>query len=139
MKTILCATRGGEASYQMQDKVIAMAKANKAALVFVFAVDVEFLNTTAAPILVDVESELDNMAEFLLLMAQERAKKAGVEARTIVKRGTLYEVLVETAAEEKADTIILGKPAKESRFAPEALQAFVTLLEETSGVKVEIV
>lgn len=139
MTKILCATRGGGSSYQTQDKVIARAKAEKAELVFVFAVDVEFLSTTAAPILVDVESELDNMAEFLMLMAQERAQKAGIEAKTIVKRGNLGDVLVEAAAEEKADVIVLGSPAEESRFAMEGLKAFAAAVEKASGVKVEIV
>lgn len=140
MGTIVCATRGGEASYRAQDKVIAMAKEQGSDLIFVFAVDTAFLDKTAAPVLVDVEPEIEHMAEFLLLMAQERAQKEDVEAKPVVKQGSLHDVLIETAAEHEADLIVLGSPGEEeSRFALEGLQEFAEALHEESGVEVKIV
>lgn len=140
MGTIVCATRGGEASYRTQDLVIEMAKRAGDKLVFVFAVDTHFLDKTHAPILVDVEQELDHMAEFLLLMAQERASKAGMEAEQVVKHGDLRDVLVETAQEQEATLIVLGRPGEEeSRFVLEGLQKFAAELQEASDVEVQIV
>lgn len=139
MGTILCATRGGEASYRTQDEVIALAKRDASELVFVFAVDTEFLDKTAAPILVDVKPEMEKMAEFLLLMAQERAAKSGIEAQAAVRHGTLRDVLIETADEYGASLIVLGSPAEESRFGLEDLQKFADELHEASGVKVQII
>ena len=140
MRKILCATRGGEASYRTQDMVIEMAKKAGDKLVFVFAVDTHFLDKTHAPKLIDVEQELNRMAEFLLLMAQERAAKAGIEAEQVVKRGELRDVLVETAQEQEATLIVLGSPnEEESRFALEGLQSFAAELQEAAGVDVRIV
>lgn len=140
MGTIVCATRGGEASYRTQDQVIQMAKREKSALVFVFAVDTAFLDKTAAPVLVDVEPEMENMAEFLLLMAQERAEKAGVQAQAVVMKGALRDVLLETAAEHDASLIVLGSPGEDqSRFEQEGLESFAADLREASGVEVKIV
>ena len=137
MGTIVCATRGGEASYRTQDKVIQVVK-EESALVFGFAVDTAFLDKTAAPILVDVEPDMEHMAEFLLLMAQERAAKAGVEAETVVKRGGLRDVLVETATERQGSLIVLGSPAEQSHFALEGLQKFAAEVQAASGVEVKI-
>ena len=139
MGTIVCATRGGEASYSTQDKVITLAKKDKSRLVFVFAVDTHFLDTTHAPILVDVQPELENMAEFLLIMAQERAAKAGVEAEQVVRHGSLADVLVETAKEKEASLIVLGSPVEEGRFAAEGLQKLAADLQEASGIEVRII
>lgn len=116
-----------------------MAKKQGAKLVFVFAVDTDFLNKTAAPILVDVVPEIENMAEFLLLMAQERAAKEGVEADTVAKVGKLRDVLLEAAAEREASLIVLGRPAEESHFPLEGLEAFADDLREASGIDVQIV
>jgi nucleotide-binding universal stress UspA family protein len=140
MRKILCATRGGEASYRTQDKVIEMAKTGGATLLFVFAVDMDFLGKTAAPILVDVENELENMAEFLLIMAQERAEKAGVEAEYVVRWGLLPDVLAEVATEQKVDLIVLGSPGEgENRFVMEGLEKFAASVHEASGTEVKIV
>jgi nucleotide-binding universal stress UspA family protein len=117
-----------------------MANEEKSTLVFIFAVDTDFLNKTAAPILVDVEPEMEHLAEFLLLMAQERAAKAGVEAEAVVKTGSLRDVLIEAATEHKASLIVLGSPGEEqNHFKLEDLQAFADGLREASGVKVKIV
>ena len=70
MGTILCATRGGEQSYGTQDAAIALAKQEGDALVFLYVVDVSFLNQTAAPMVIDVESRLEKLGRFQLKMAQ---------------------------------------------------------------------
>ena len=142
MGTIICATRGGEASYHTQDIVIEMAKVTGDKLVFVFAVDTHFLDKTSAPKLVDVGPELDHMAEFMLIMAQERAAKADIEAEQVVKHGDLRSVLLETAQEQHATLIVLGSPGNEGkrgRFVLEGLQDFAAGLQKDSGVEVQIV
>jgi nucleotide-binding universal stress UspA family protein len=88
---ILCLTRGGEASYPNQDGAIAIAKDLDEELLFLYISSVQFLDHSAAPKVVDIESELDEMGEFLLVMAQERAQKAGVKADILVRRGNFQE------------------------------------------------
>jgi len=96
MSTILCPTRGGEASYPNQDHAIQLAKEQDSALLFLYISNVEFLDRLSSPVLVDLESELIQLGEFVLAMAQERAEKAGVQADTVCKSGLFQEALFET-------------------------------------------
>lgn len=140
MGKILCATRGGEDSYQTQDKAIDLAKELGDTLVFLYVVDLHFLDKTAAPIMVDIEEEVINMGEFLLLMAKERAKEQGVIAETIYRKGNVREKIKSTANEICATLIILGQPGGEdSAFRMADLLAFAFAIESETGIKVKIV
>lgn len=108
---ILCPTRGGRDSYPNQDRAIALAKERGVGLKFLYITNVEFLDLTASPVLVDVEHELDEMGEFMLTMAQERAEKAGVTASTLLKHGHFREVLIEVIEDNQIDTVLLGSSA----------------------------
>ncbi|HIQ01546.1 MAG TPA: hypothetical protein EYH30_05385, partial [Anaerolineales bacterium] len=46
MGKILCATRGGEASYRTQDAAIALARERGDSLIFLYVVDTHFLDRT---------------------------------------------------------------------------------------------
>lgn len=140
MGKILCATRGGEASYRTQDAAIALAREQEDELLFLYVVDTGFLDKTERAVRPDVvAAEMEKMGEFLLLMAQERAQKQDVEASYILRRGRVREELKEAARDEKADQVVLGKPVgDESIFALEALQAFGVEIEAESGAKVLI-
>jgi len=135
MGKILCATRGGEASYRTQDKAIELALQRGDELVFLYVVNIEFLNKTAAPIVVDVATEIERMGEFLLAMAQERAREAGVEASLITRKGDVRQQIKAAAVEESVDLVVLGRPADEaSLFKLEALRAFAAEIEEETGI-----
>jgi len=110
--TILYATRGGEASYSNQDFVIALARERNADLLLLYVTDVQFFDRFARPVVIDVETEMEGLAEFLLLMAKERAEKAGVAATTIVRRGDFRTALEQTAREHRVSLIVLGSPAE---------------------------
>ena len=105
---ILCPTRGGEESYPNQDRAIALAKERGVDLLFLYITNVEFLGLTAAPILIDIETEMDEMGEFMLTMAKERAEKANVNADILVQRGRFNKVLVDVIEEYPIDTVVLG-------------------------------
>jgi nucleotide-binding universal stress UspA family protein len=139
MGKILCATRGGEASYRTQDKAIALAKERGDTLLFLYVADLHFLDKTAASIVVDVGNEVTKMGEFLLLMAQERAREAGVEASLITREGDVREQIKAAALEEGVDLVVLGRPTDEaSRFKLEALRAFAAEIEEETGISAVI-
>ena len=108
MDTILCPTRGGEASIPNQQRAIAIAKERGSELIFLHISNVEFLDNFASPVLVDMEAELENMGEFLLAMAQERAEKAGVQADTVVCHGVFREALKKVIEERQVTTVVLG-------------------------------
>jgi nucleotide-binding universal stress UspA family protein len=139
MGKILCATRGGEGSYRTQDGAIALAKEQGDDLIFLYVVDVSFLNQTAAPPVVDVDARLEKMGRFLLSMAQERAAAQGVEAQAVVRQGRLQEELSAEARELSADLIVLGRPLGETAIFDEAiLQAFAAILSAETGIEVRI-
>ena len=123
---ILCLTRGGEGSYPNQDGAIAIAKERGQDLMFLYISNIEFLDHTAAPKVIDIEAELDELGEFLLVMAQERASKAGVTAKTLVRRGFFREVLSEVIEENNFETVILGSSSGDTGIIDEDLLHEVT-------------
>ena len=110
-KIILCPTRGGKGSYPNQDRAIAIAKERGAEVLFLYITNLHFLGLTAAPKLIDIENELDELGEFMLTMAQERAENASVNALTLVKRGQFREILIDVIEEHQIDTVVLGSSA----------------------------
>ena len=141
MGRILCATRGGEASYRTQDAAIALAKERGDELLFIFVVDVCFLDKTARAVRPDVVAEeMSRMGEFLLAMAQERAQEQGVSADYLLRRGGFRDELKATAREEGVDLVVLGQPAGTgSAFVPADLEAFAAEIEAETGVETVIV
>lgn len=139
MGKILCATRGGEGSDQTQDGAIALAKERGDELHFLYVADVSFLSTTAAPLVVDVESRLEQLGRFQLVVAQERAAAQGIVAQAIVRRGRLGPELVAAAKELGATLIVLGRPLRQTAvFEDATLQAFAAALQAEIGVEVRI-
>lgn len=128
---ILCPTRGGEGSYPNQDRAIAIAKERGVGVLFLYISNVEFLDLTASPVLVDVEHEMDEMGEFMLAMAQERAEKVGVPASAIIKHGHFREALVEAIKEFQIDTVVLGSSAGGTGIV--TVSYLEDLIDEISG------
>ncbi len=139
MGMILCATRGGEASYPTQDTVIALTKEQGDELVFLYVADISFLNQTAAPVVVNVESRLEKLGHFQLVMAQERAAAQGIKAQAIVRTGHLRAELIAVAKEIGATIIVMGSSlGPDAAFEDLALQAFAADLQTETGVEVRI-
>lgn len=139
MGKILCATRGGEASYPAQDAVIALAKEQGDELVFLYVANISFLNNMSAPMVIDVESRLEKLGRFQLVMAQERAAAQGIIAQTIVRRGKLRAELVVLAEEIGATIIVMGRSlGPDAAFDDAALQVFAANLQTETGVEVRI-
>ena len=137
MGKILCATRGGEASYRTQDSVIAMAKERGDTVLFLYVVDTHFLDTTERAVRPEVVArEMSHMGEFLLAMACERAAKQGVEAKPVLRRGSLADALKEVAREENVSLIALGRPSgDESVFELANLQRLAEEIKQETGVE----
>ena len=133
---ILCPTRGGKGSYPNQDRAIAIAKERGAEVLFLYITNVQFLGLTAAPKLIDIENEMDEMGEFMLTMAQERAEKASVNAFTRVVRGQFREVLIDFIEEHQIDTVVLGSSAGGTGvITAEFIQELVDEISGKTGVE----
>ena len=140
MGIILCATRGGEASFRTQNAAIALAKERNEELAFLYVVDLNFLDKTAAPIVVDVENEISQMGKFLLLVAKERAIEQGVRTRILLSKGSIRDEIKKTARNIGASVVVLGRPAGEaSAFEISSLKAYSGEIELETGAEVKIV
>jgi nucleotide-binding universal stress UspA family protein len=141
MGKILCATRGGEASYKAQDAAIDLAIETGDELLFIFVVDTRFLDKTERAVRRDtVEREMDHMGEFLLVMALERANKKGIKASMLLEHGEFTEELIQTACNPEITTVVLGKPTGDgSLFSQEDLEAYAQKIESETGTKVVLV
>jgi len=140
MGKILCATRGGEDSYPAQDAVIALAKEQGDELTFLYVVDMSFLNQTAAPLVVDVESRLEKLGQFQLVMAQERAAAQGLTAQAIVRKGQLRAELAAAAQEINATLVVLGRSLGPTAvFKEAALNDFASEIEGETGIETRII
>jgi nucleotide-binding universal stress UspA family protein len=101
---------------------------------------VEFLDLTAAPILIDIETEMDDMGEFMLAMAQERAEKASVKATTLVHRGHFREVLIDVLEERQIDTVVLGISAGGTGVVTaEYIRELASEISDKTGVEFVVV
>ncbi len=140
MDKILCSTRGGEASILTQEAAIQRAKETGASLTFFFVTDVEFLAHANYGMRQDIViSEMDNMAEFLMVMAVERAEKAGVQAGYLIRHGQLERELKAAVREENFALVVLGRPeGEESAFKFSELRALAARIERDTGVEVWI-
>lgn len=137
MGTILCPTRGGEASYSNQDRAIALAKARGEKLVFLYVSDVRFLHKGSAAHLGTLETDLDEMGDFLMTMAQERAEQQGVAAEREVRRGSFREAIEEVVKVHNVTTVVLGTPGEEHRITTkDYLKSLASTLVEELGVEV---
>jgi len=136
MTKILCPTRGGKESHPNQDFAINFAKEHDAEILFLYVSEIRFLNRAGPAIVVDIEKEMDELGDFLLSMAQERAEKTGVLANATVRRGIFSKVLREVIVENKIDTVILGSAPEETGIVSyERLQELSEELSKELGVE----
>ena len=140
MGKILCATRGGEASLHAQNSAIALAKERGDELVFLYIIDLKFLDKTAAPIMVDVENELAQLGNFLLLVAKERAREEGIRTEALCRKGSVRTEIKKAAQEIGATLVLLGRPEEgSSAFQLSNLQAFADEIMAETGIETRIV
>jgi hypothetical protein len=138
MAKILCAIRGGEASQRIQDIGIELAKEQNDEIVFLYVVNIQFIDTASARLRESVTHEMEKLGDFLLLMAQERAKKKDVIAETLLRHGYLQEEFIKAASTPDISTVILGKPGEEGNFSMETLEALAEEIKHKCQVEVLI-
>jgi nucleotide-binding universal stress UspA family protein len=139
MGKVLCATRGGEESEETRALAIDLARVRGDALVFLYVADPSFLDRIAAPVVVDVELELERMGRFQLALACEQAAEQGVAAEATVRHGHLHAELIAAARELSATLVVLGRPRGDaSVFDEEALLSFAKRVRAETGAEVRI-
>ena len=141
MKTILFPTRGGQTSYSNQDAVIALAKEWNAKLIFLYISNVHFLEKLGHVSHTKVvQNELEDLGEFLLTMACERAEKAGWKAEAVVRHGSFIETIHNVISEHQVDTVVIGAPgATHAVTTTDLLQSLVQEIREAHQIEVLVV
>lgn len=110
MPGIVCAIRGGPDSQPTIEKAISLAGETKLKLHFLYVVNFDFLARTESSRTSFFSDDLDQMGEFILLTAQEKAKEENVVAEGVVRHGQVSEEIVGLATDIQADYVVLGLP-----------------------------
>lgn len=141
MTTILYPTRGGDTTHRNQDWVFSFAKEQKARLILLYVSNVRFLDKLPTTIDLDrVWEEIDEMGDFLLTMAQDRADKVEVTADKVIEHGGFREALKTVIEAEDVSAVILGRPATDNAHTtPEYLQMVAEFLTTETEVEVFLI
>lgn len=142
IKGILCAIRGKPESRQTATKAIDLAVEHQAKLTYFLVIDAEFLGKSMPsfrPVKI-VYEQLEQMAEFSMMILCDRARRRGVkEVDYITRRGNVPKQLRKIAIETDADVMVLGRPIRSRGrrvFEPEEFDRFISELEEQGQIKV---
>ena len=138
MGKILCAIRGGDASLRLQDIAIELAKETGDELMFLYVVNIEFVETASISMRESVNAEMEKLGEFLLLIALERAKKQGVVANQLLRHGNLREEFEIAASTPDISKVLFGRPGEGGFFSLETLESLAAEIEERCQVEVMI-
>jgi nucleotide-binding universal stress UspA family protein len=139
MGIILCATRGGEESEKTRMAAIELARERGDTLIYLYVADPSFLDRIAAPVVVDIERELERMGRFQLALACEQAAATGVEAVAVVRHGHLQAELIGAARDLGATLVVLGRPREGAPvFDDDALRSFAVRIRTETSAEVRI-
>jgi nucleotide-binding universal stress UspA family protein len=141
MSGIVCAIRGGPTSKPTITRAIELAQETKLELHFLYIVNLDFLAYTESSRVRVIKEEMHEMGDFIVLAAQEKAEKQGVQAQGAVRDGTVAEGIIEFSIEIQADYVVLGSPRfehDENVFTRERFESFVAMVEEESGAQVAL-
>jgi len=139
MPGIVSAIRGGPASRPTIDRSIRLAAETGEEIYFIYIVNVDFLSHTAVSRVHALIEEMNEMGEFILLHAQERALAQGVSAQGVVRKGNVRAEITQLCRELKASYLVLGRPGgseQKDTFDPEMLHEFRETVERETGAQV---
>jgi hypothetical protein len=85
-----------------------------------------------------MDMRLEDLGQFVVARAKERAKSQGKkDVKIVVRHGKLRSELIETAREMDATTIVLGRPmGKAAVFKEDTLLEFAEALRAETGIEV---
>ena len=142
MGLIVCATRGGEAGRRTQERAIALAKERGDELVFLCAFDPAFAGGLSPALSAAVVQEQQWLGRTLMNVAQSRARKQGVDADAVVRRGPVVESIGDFVRESCASTLVIGKPKVDSALSTlrlDNVQSCADQMVDQTGIEVLVV
>lgn len=142
MPGIVCAIRGGPASQHTIDESVTMAVEKHLPLYFLYVVNLDFLTHTASSRVKTITEEMNELGDFILLLAKRQAEARGVEVEGMIRHGKVGEEIIALSQEVDADFVVMGQPKGEKEanvFTQERINTFREKLEEESGAQVILV
>jgi nucleotide-binding universal stress UspA family protein len=138
---IVCATRGGRVCRCTQERAIYLAKERSSELVFLFVADPSFAGPLNDALQAALTDELTRLGRSLLYIAQEHARKQGLEAKVVIRHGPVQQSIEEYVRQVNASTLVIGAPQTSpvpQTFSPEELNNFVAEVQQATGVEVVV-
>jgi nucleotide-binding universal stress UspA family protein len=142
MGLIVCATRGGEASRRTQERAVALAKERGDELVFLCVFDPAFAGNLSPALSEAVVQEQEWLGRTLMNVAQARARKQGVDAHAVVRRGPVVGNIEGFVRESCASTLVIGEPKVDSAldtFRLDNVQSCADQMVDKTGIEVVVV
>jgi nucleotide-binding universal stress UspA family protein len=142
-KRIVCGVTGSEHSQKAAQVAARLAKEHGAALVYVYAVDTNFLKGMTVELTPDfADKALEHLGGHILERAEQISLAEGVTPKKILRSGSVLEVLKQVLAEEKADLLIIGHEDRsffeKVLFKGEVEDHIQELINQT-GVSVQVI
>jgi len=149
LNSIICATKG-KASATAEDKAIELAKNNNSKLIFLYVVDVGFIEKSGSAgdfAKDDVSSGLKNIGRIILDMAKEKAISKGIPLEKVLteeRKGDTISQIKKSFEENRADLVIIGNPERDIGFLERHLfhkkgaKAFIEQLKKEVGCEVMV-
>lgn len=141
MENIVCAIRGGEGSWAVQQEAIRLARADSKRLIFLNVVDIISYGQIEQSLASAVRAELIWLGKALVKVAQKRARAQQVVVDIAIREGDVREEIDRFLQESAASLLLLGAPRGTSAtiFGDDAIEQFALTVHNETGVPVQIV
>jgi len=142
-RKIICATRGGKTSKKTEERAIEIAKATGARLTFLHVVntDLDFLKSSTGKLVLDtVQDDLRECGRLILSMAQDRAKKAGINAKSEIREGVISNQIEEFLRKRKdINLLVMGCTTEEGESSVGKARELADKIREDFGIDVLLI
>jgi nucleotide-binding universal stress UspA family protein len=143
-KKIVCGVTASAHSQKAALEAAHLARQDGAELVYVYAIDLEFLASGRMGSLSQdvIGTSLEALGGHILDYAEQIAEAEGVKPKKIVRRGKVLDVLRQVMSEETADLLVLGHEKRtffeKHRFKGN-VEDHVQELKTRTGAEVKII
>jgi nucleotide-binding universal stress UspA family protein len=133
MSLIVCATGNGSQSRKVQSEAVEEARRQQKPLVFLHVVDLRQMGELDESLIPAATTELAWLGNAILRLAEDRARRRGVHAESVVLYGDVATSLETFLREKPVDLLLMGKATNE------AFGAFAQKVRDELGIPVQFV
>lgn len=133
MAFIVCATGNGSQSRIVQSEAVEVARRQQKPLIFLHVVDLRQMGELDESLVPAATAELAWLGNAILHLAEDRARRRGVHAESVVLYGDVTTSLEAFIREKPVDLLLMGQATNE------AIGAFAEKVRDELGVPVQFV